>query len=207
MARKQWTDFEKRQLEQLYPDNYTAEIAKGMGRSVTSVYGMANIMGLAKSQAFIQKELQRQGNRLREAGKATQIKKGNIPVNKGKPVPKEVIAKLKPTMFKKGGTPHNTKHDGYERVNVYGYVEVRLSQGKFVHKHRHVWEQANGPIPEGHVLVFKDGNKLNVCIENLELITRKQNMQRNTIARYPTELKQTIKLLKKLKRKIDEKQN
>lgn len=81
--------------------------------------------------------------------------------------------------FKKGSEPHNTKHNGYERITVDGYVEVRVSKGKFVLKHRLVWEKEKGKIPKNMIVVFKDGNPLNIAIENLELITKRDNMIRN----------------------------
>jgi hypothetical protein len=59
-------------------------------------------------------------------------------------------------------------------------------------------------VPRGHCLAFKDGEKLNVCLENLELITRAQNMRRNTIHNLPAPLKQTIHALGQLKRRINE---
>jgi hypothetical protein len=71
----------------------------------------------------------------------------------------------------------------------------------------HTWQQHNGPVPQGKIVCFKDHNTLNCSIENLMLLSRAENMQRNTIHRYPDELKSTIRLVSKLKRKINEKQN
>ena len=81
-------------------------------------------------------------------------------------------------------------------------MEVRVKVGKYALKHRVVWEQNNGPVPDGMVVVFKDGNKLNTAIENLELVSRKELMSKNTIHRYPEELKSTIRLIGKVKRTI-----
>ena len=41
--------------------------------------------------------------------------------------------------------------------------------------HRATWEEHNGPIPEGMMVVFKDGNQLNCDIENLMLVTKAQH--------------------------------
>jgi hypothetical protein len=38
--------------------------------------------------------------------------------------------------------------------------------GRVIRAHRYVWEKHNGPIPAGHHIHFKDGNRQNVCIEN-----------------------------------------
>ena len=40
------------------------------------------------------------------------------------------------------------------------------------YKHRWVWEQAHGPIPAGHVLVFLDGDKTNCNLDNLMVLPR-----------------------------------
>ena len=108
-------------------------------------------------------------------------------------------------MFKKGNEPFNTKYNGHERVSIDGYTEIRIKKGTYVLKHRYIWEQSHGQIPEGYILVFIDKNPQNITVENLELITRKENMLRNSIQRYPVELKSTIRLVKKLNRHINAK--
>jgi hypothetical protein len=42
-----------------------------------------------------------------------------------------------------------------------------------------VWIKKHGPIPKGIVVRFKDGDHLNCNIENLEMISRKENLLRN----------------------------
>lgn len=59
-----------------------------------------------------------------------------------------------------------------------------------------------GARPPGHSVVFKDGNKANCAIENLELLTRADLMRRNTVHHLPTPLVQTIQLLGALTRQI-----
>lgn len=84
------------------------------------------------------------------------------------------------TQFKKGGLPHNTRHLGHERLSKDGYVEISIAQTnphtgyerRYVHKHRHLWEQENGPVPDGMVLKCLDGDKTNTDPANWELISR-----------------------------------
>lgn len=57
------------------------------------------------------------------------------------------------------------------------------------------------------IVTFRDRNPQNVVIENLELISRQEGMKRNSIQNYPKEVKSTIRLLSKLKKIINEKQN
>lgn len=39
-------------------------------------------------------------------------------------------------------------------------------------EHRLVWAAAHGPIPDGHVVVFLDGDKLNIALDNLRCVPR-----------------------------------
>jgi hypothetical protein len=186
--------------DQYLIDNYLTvaikAMAKHIGRSHTFVYTRMRQLKLV-----VPPELA-----LERKTKNT-FKPGNVSANKGKAMTADVYEKVKHTMFKKGQLPHNTKYDGHERISEEGYVEIRVRNGKYVFKHRLIWEAVHGKIPPKHVVVFKDRDKGNVCIENLELITMKENMLRNTINRFPEELKSTIRLVNKLKRVIDEKQN
>lgn len=54
-----------------------------------------------------------------------------------------------------------------------GYLRG-TKDGKRVYLHKLVWQRANGPVPNGFQLHFKDGNKENCHIENLELVPFQQ---------------------------------
>lgn len=41
----------------------------------------------------------------------------------------------------------------------------------FVLKHRFLWETANGPIPKGHKVIFADGDKTNITLDNLIMVS------------------------------------
>ena len=115
----------------------------------------------------------------------------------------EVIQKTIATRFKKGQIPVNVKNVGYERITRDGYVEIKTEKG-FVLKHRMLWEKYYGTIPKRHVIRFKNGNKQDVRIENLELVTFENNMKDNTIHNYPPEIKTAMRRISKLKRMIKE---
>lgn len=170
---KFWSQKMVDELAQLYPNMRNADIAKMLNKSEGSIIGKAFNLKLRKNPAFIL-----------ECAKAGQFKKGQEPQNKGKKqsefMSAEAIERTKASRFQKGGTPHNTKHDGYERITVDGYKEVRVSKGKFVQKHRMEWERVNGKIPEGMILVCKDGNALNTHPDNWMPITRVEHMGRNS---------------------------
>lgn len=84
------------------------------------------------------------------------------------------------TRFKKGQDPINWKPVGSERVSKDGYIEIKVSEpSEWMLKHRKVWEEANGEIPKGSIVVFKDSDRTNISLDNLALITRKENAVMN----------------------------
>lgn len=84
------------------------------------------------------------------------------------------------TRFKKGHIPKNHRSVGSERVNVDGYIEIKVAEpNKWRSKHIVVWETVNGRIPKGYAVIFADSNKLNMSIDNLLLVTRRQLLEIN----------------------------
>lgn len=101
----------------------------------------------------------------------TKFKKGNVPKNpfkKGQCHPNSVA-----TQFKKGSSPKtklpigtiSKKHGGYYIIKVADPDVWKLL-------HIYIWEQANGPLPENHCVIFLDGDRSNCKLENLMLVTR-----------------------------------
>ena len=91
----------------------------------------------------------------------------------------EVYAKAAPTMFKKGQIPHNYKEVGTEIINADGYVQVKVADPNvWKLKHRLIWEQAHGEIPEGYNVQFKNHNPLDIRLENLYLISKAEQMEK-----------------------------
>lgn len=104
--------------------------------------------------------------------------KGQTSWNKGKRM--ETRGRMAETQFKKGQPPINHKPVGSERVNVYGYLEIKVAEPNiWESKHRVIWEQHNGPIPPRHKIIFLDGDKSNLNIDNLALITNAQSVMLN----------------------------
>jgi hypothetical protein len=207
MKRHSWTGEDLRYLKSRYPHISSAVIAEFLGVSIHSVYNQAYLLGLKKSEDFLQSERSgRLNKRLADIGKPYRFPKGHVPANKGKKLPEHIKEKSKATWFKKGHLPHNAKCDGYisVRVDSHGrpYAHVRIAQGKFDLLHRHIWQQHYGPVPEGKIVAFKNGDTSNFRIENLELITREENMLRNTRHNYPKDLQEAIMAMNKLKKAI-----
>ncbi len=77
--------------------------------------------------------------------------------------------------FSEGERPVNAKPLGAVR-RVDGRIQVKTEQG-WRFKHIVIWEQANGPVPPGHKILFKDGDYNNICLDNLELVNAHENFR------------------------------
>lgn len=202
-----WTNKEIKYVIDHYPYKSCKEVAEALNRSLSAVYGQAFKMEIKKSPEYMEKMNKINGEKLKITGAKTRYPKGHKPANKGKKMPEELKEKVSHTFFKKGNKPHNSKYDGAItlRKDKRGvkYAHIRLSKAKWEMLHRYLWELHNGPIPKGKIVAFKDGNASNCIIDNLYLITREENMKRNTIHNYPDNIKSLIYLKSQLTRKIN----
>lgn len=85
--------------------------------------------------------------------------------------------------FKAGHKPANIAQIGDERI-IDGYVQVKMTDTGYppkdwVFKHRLIWEAANGPMPPKHILRFIDGNRSNLNLSNLLLVSKAENCVMN----------------------------
>lgn len=182
-------------------------LGAAIGRSFTGVMGRLEAMGLE-----IPKEIRE------ERKYRGMYRKGSTPANKGKKqteyMSSEQIARTAKTRFKKGNIPNNTLYDGaisirLDHIGRYGmrarpYYWIRISPGKWQMLHYYLWEQQHGKVPTSYCLWFIDGNSMNCTLENIECISRAENLARNQIAskKLPEELQKTKKLLNKLNKTI-----
>ncbi|KAA6337104.1 hypothetical protein EZS27_014786 [termite gut metagenome] len=182
-----WNPDRVKILKQLYNKKTNAQIAEILGVSEGAASAAAFKQGLRKTEEF-----------KREHSSKGFFPKGHVPANKGKKqteyMSEESIEKTKPTRFGKGHIPHNHKPVGYERTNRDGYIEIKVAEPNvFEYKHKLLWRQHNGKIPPGQNIKFKDGNKLNIRIENLYMVSKAENIRENTMQRYPDDVKKAIK--------------
>lgn len=207
---RRWTDSEIELLTRLYPDTPTAEIASKLGMSVKRVYSNAALLGLKKSDAYLASPA---AYRLRSGdnvGASTRFQKGHTTWNKGM---KGLDIGGKNTRFKPGHRSGKAQElyrpIGAERISKDGYLQRKVNDGMPLQKrwrgvHILVWEEANGPLPKGHAVVFKDGNKQHITLDNLELVTRGELMRRNSYhTNYPKEVAQLVQLRGAITRKIN----
>ena len=206
MNGKPWTPTEDEILRQRYPHELTHDIARDLGRSLSSVYGRAERLELSKTT-----ELRQATGRMSSTHPntiASRFKPGMTTWNKGM---KGLQIGGIETQFKKGHRGgralENYQPIGTERISKDGYLERKTNDDMPLQKrwravHLLVWEAAHGPLPKGHAIRFKDGDKTNIQLSNLELLSRADNMRRNTIHRYPPELKDAIRTIGRIKRKL-----
>jgi len=201
--RRPWTTAGDENLRKLYPDRKATEVARLLGRTLRAVYARAKQLGLHKSEEFQRELLEEEGRRLRVAGVASRFRPGHqLSPNRGVKG-WDSGGRSHETRFKKGQHPPI----GTERLSKDGYLQRKVTDTGYPPRdwkgvHVLLWEEHHGPVQAGHAVVFKDGDKKHIAIENLELITRAELMARNTIHRYPGELKDAIRLTAKLRRTI-----
>lgn len=148
------------------------------------------------------------GNNKFLSGLTGRFKKGHIPYNKGKKYPNRP---RNSGQFKKGNLPLNHLPVGTITITVDGYAKEKIAEpNKWAWKHRIVWEEHHGPIPENHNICFLDGNKSNYQISNLVLVKNSELAQMNKKKYFCSDAELTklalgiIKLDSELKRKEKE---
>lgn len=214
--RHRWTKRELAELERCYPHERTADLARRLGLPVYRVYAAANTRGLRKSAAF---RASSASGRILRGGKlsvATQFKPGHVPANKGLRRPGWHSGRMRETQFKAGSLGGHAaeivKPLGHLRVSKDGYLERKVNNDRPFNKrwkavHRIVWEAAHGPIPAGHVVMFKPGRRgqrlEDIAEDALELVTRAELARRNRMwTLYPKPIATSMHLLGQLRRRI-----
>lgn len=211
-----WTDDDLRRLAKLYPGLPTEEVASRLGRTIYGVFGAAHKLGLKKTPEYLARECGLQkGTKI---GEAFRFGKGHVPANKGLRRPGWHAGRMQETQFKKGEksgiAATNWKPIGTILTDSDGYLRIKVRERQagdaqgwnreiWPCVHHQVWREHKGRIPPKHMVVFKDHNRTNCAIENLELISMAENARRNRMwIRLPRELAEAIQLNGVLKRKI-----
>lgn len=187
-----WTECQLRILQEHYATMPMPWLEVKTRHQRDSIENKAHELGLHKTQEY-KREMGRVAAQ-RPGAVANRFKKGQAPSNKGKRqadfMSAEGIERTKATRFQPGQRPHNTRPVGYERIDDDGYVLIKTDEGeKMVLKHRHIWRQHHGEIPRGMIVTFRDGDRTNCDIANLELISRAEAVRRNTARMTPEQRK------------------
>lgn len=217
-GRRRWSPRDERWLRELYPDQTAAFCAQVLGRSVGQVYQKANAMGLAKSPAFWASDLSGRVRRGHEDPRmvASRFQPGVAPWNKGKPGSAGLHPNSRATQFRPGRRPEEARNYlpiGSLRITKDG-LERKLTDDpalaparRWTPVHRLVWEAAHGPVPRGHIVVFRPGAKTtvlaDVTLDRLECISRAEHARRNHPRSKSPELAELVQLRGQITRQVN----
>jgi hypothetical protein len=210
-GKRLWSTEDDEALRLAYPNTPTHLLAKLLRRSLEAVYKRAWALGLAKSAAYLAGPDACRLRRGDQVGAKTRFPKGHAPANTGLRRPGWHAGRMRETQFKpgvrQGVAVKLWKPIGTERVSKDGYLERKINEGRPLQRrwravHLVLWESVHGPVPHGHALAFLNGDKLDIRLDNLELITRRELMARNTVHNFPKPLADVVRQLGRLKRQI-----
>jgi hypothetical protein len=212
-----WTEDEIAVLTEQYATVRAAEIAAQLpGRTTDQVLRKANLIGLKKSRETIARHARESMLDPNHPGRAHQFKPGQQVWNKGTHF--TAGGRSAETRFKKGRPATEARNYvpiGSLRLSKDGYLERKITDDpniyparRWVAVHRLAWIEANGPVPPGHIVVFRPGMKTvdvdAITADKVECISLVENMRRNSYhTNYPKEIGQLIQLRGALVRKIN----
>lgn len=184
-----WSDEEKQYLAEITPGRGYKEIQSMMSCKFGFDYTHHQIKG-----AITRNKL--------NTGRTGRFEKGHATWNKGT----KGLTKANVTSFKKGHKPYNYKPLGSERITKDGYCEIKVSDTgrRWRLKHVLIYEKHHGKVPKGSVVIFLDGDKRNLDIDNLHLVTRGQlaMLNKNNLIQKDADLTKTainvVDLMKKI---------
>lgn len=214
-GKRLWEPADDALLRKIYPHHSTATVAKRLRRTVEAIYGRANKFGLHKSAKYLASPDAYRLRRGDNVGAAFRFRPGHVPANKGLRRPGWAPGRMKDTQFK-AGTRHGEAAKRWKPIGstrlVDGYVYRKMTDTPKVPwtrnwtvEHRRIWTEANGPIPNGYALAFRNGDRADIRLDNLELIPRRALMTRNSVHNLPAPLAQAVQLLGALHRQIGRK--
>ena len=180
-SRYKWTNTELDYLRQIVKDRYIFEIAELMSIKFNYEFRKSQIKSIMAKHKIT--------NNMKN-----KVPKGTEPWNKNLKIGNSHI--------------HNLKNTGDEYISSSsGFTMIKLDNPtRWVQKHRYLYEQTFGEIPKDKVLIFLDGNKQNLNLDNLKCITRKQliKMNQNKLFYNNAELTEAGSELANLMLKINE---
>lgn len=186
------------------------------GANIRQVYNIAARYGLIKSKWFWNIHPCSGTTKVNsDRGNSGRFKKGHVTWNtgmKGLHTPGSEKG-----WFTAGHQPHNTHPVGSYRIEGgTNTLQKKISDAKGSNSkrwrgvHELVWIQANGPVPEKHICVFKPGTKSTVLeeitIDKVECISLAENCRRNSVHRHGPEIAKTYQLIGAINRQINRKE-
>lgn len=209
--RRYWTKAEDRLLRAKYPHMPTADLVPLLpGRTITTIYQHARLIGLSKTVAYLNSPAAHRLDGVK--GMGTRFQPGQESWNKGKSYMPG--GRCKEGWFKKGDYSKRWDREAYSlgalRITTDGYLLIKATPEQSRHSwkllNRFVWETERGPIPPDHIIRAMNGDQHDTSLENLECISREENLRRNWHDRYPKSIKQMVQLRGALQRQINKRE-
>lgn len=218
--RRYWKPWEEEMLRLNYADSHNSDLAQVFGCTPERVAAKASAMGLKKSREYLAAEARKHTLKPGHPSHAYRFQRGAAPANKGvKHPPGWAPGRMREGQFKAGHKPHTWVPVGSYRIvkNKSGGEQLERKVNdmpgptcvRWHPVHRLVWEAAHGPVPDGHIVVFKPGRRSteleHITLDAVECITRVELMRRNTIHHLPPEFAEVARLKAVLHRTINTK--
>lgn len=211
-----WKPEEEAFLREHYADSLTVDLAVVFGMPIKRILAKANAMGLHKSVALIAETARERTSRPDHGSRATRIQPGQEPWNKGVKGSTGTHPNTRATQFKTGIKPHTWVPVGSYRLVEGPVLEQKVNDlpgpntVRWKPVARLVWEKEHGPVPSGHVVVFRPGRQTTelalITPDALELLDRAALMQRNSFrTSLPPEWQKLVQLRCVLTRTINRK--
>jgi hypothetical protein len=216
--RQHWSEAELALLASMYPDCHTADVAEWVGHTLTATYQRALAIGLRKSAEYLASDTACRIQRGKQNANmiASRFQAGQAAWNKGVKGSTGLHENCRRTQFKKGQMAGAAQARwvpvGTYRINGDGYLDQKvtdLGRGPrdWEAVHRLVWKEQFGPIPDGHIVTFKPGQRTTVLAEitsdRLECITRADLAHRNHPRNRDPELGRLIQLKGAITRQVN----
>lgn len=205
-------------MRKLFPVTSTDMMARVLRRSRKAISTQAHLMRLGKSHEHMQREYAQRAERSK--AHPNTIKPGAIPWNLGKRGVTGVHPINRANYFKPGQLSGRAAQHyvpvGATTINGDGMLKKKWTDDRNLTPYQRwrpvhvlVWEAAHGPVPPGHIVVFRHPSlrttvEHEITIDKLECISRAENMRRNSYwENFPHELAQLYWLKGQLRRKIN----
>lgn len=193
MSGKTWSDAEIATVRDKFADADTLDLARQLGRTEGAIRRVAYNLRLKKSDEYMK--------RINDpiTGNKKFFVLGRVAWNKGMRG-----ATANKASFKKGRVPQNYVPVGSTVKTSEGYWKIKVSEsGAWCYLHRKNWEDINGPLLDGFVLTFANGDRDNCDISNLRLTTKREIMKENNLYNLPEELVQIINIRRGINKRIN----
>ena len=208
----QWTAEQIDKLRQHYPTTRTADLADDLQIPLDRVYSKATRMGLRKNDTFLATTASGRIHRGGLLGVQTQFHSAQTPWNAGLKG-FDAGGRSAETRFKPGSKPHTTMPVGSYRINKDGHLQRKIGEASGANHKRWrnvaelLWIEANGPLPAGHIVIFRPGMRTavleEITLDRIECISRADNARRNHPANKSPELARLVQLKGAITRQVN----